>query len=92
MCCAHCSRPAPIIGSSTGGPEALKDVLTALPADFPGIVMVQHMPEAFTGKFAERLNSLCRIRVHEAKDGDCILPLFAPAAKKTQNPKTGCGS
>lgn len=69
------------IGSSTGGTEALKDVLTALPADFPGIVIVQHMPEAFTGKFAERLNSLCKIRVHEAKDGDRILPghaLLAP--------------
>jgi two-component system chemotaxis response regulator CheB len=69
------------IGSSTGGTEALKDVLSPLPADFPGIVMVQHMPEAFTRPFAERLNSLCRIHVSEAKDGDSILPghaLLAP--------------
>jgi two-component system chemotaxis response regulator CheB len=69
------------IGASTGGTEALKDVLCRLPADFPGIVMVQHMPEAFTRPFAERLNSLCRISVQEARDGDRILPghaLLAP--------------
>jgi two-component system chemotaxis response regulator CheB len=69
------------IGASTGGTEALKDLLSALPPDFPGIVMVQHMPEAFTRQFAERLNSLCRIDVKEAKDGDRILPghaLLAP--------------
>jgi two-component system chemotaxis response regulator CheB len=69
------------IGASTGGTEALKDLLTALPPDFPGIVIVQHMPEAFTRQFAERLNSLCRIHVKEAKDGDRVLPghaLLAP--------------
>src|SRR6201996_3568943 len=69
------------VGSSTGGTEALKDLLSPLPPDFPGMVMVQHMPEAFTRPFSERLNSLCRIRVQEAKDGDRILPghaLLAP--------------
>jgi len=69
------------IGASTGGTEALKDLLVPLPADFPGIVMVQHMPETFTHQFANRLDSLCRIRVMEAKDGDRILPghaLLAP--------------
>jgi two-component system chemotaxis response regulator CheB len=69
------------IGASTGGTEALKDLLSPLPADFPGIVIVQHMPEAFTRQFAERLDAACRIRVHEAKDGDRILPghaLLAP--------------
>jgi two-component system chemotaxis response regulator CheB len=69
------------IGASTGGTEALKDLLSPLPADFPGIVIVQHMPEAFTHQFAERLNSLCKIRVKEAQDGDRILPghaLLAP--------------
>ncbi|MGC2402305.1 MAG: chemotaxis response regulator protein-glutamate methylesterase [Acidobacteriaceae bacterium] len=69
------------IGSSTGGTEALKEVLSRLPADFPGIVMVQHMPEAYTRTFAERLNSLCRINVREARDGDTVLPghaLLAP--------------
>jgi two-component system chemotaxis response regulator CheB len=69
------------IGASTGGTEALRELLSPLPADFPGIVIVQHMPEAFTRQFAERLDSLCKIRVQEAKDGDRILPghaLLAP--------------
>jgi two-component system, chemotaxis family, protein-glutamate methylesterase/glutaminase len=69
------------IGASTGGTEALKDVLSPLHADFPGIVIVQHMPEAFTQQFAARLDSLCKIRVKEAQDGDRILPghaLLAP--------------
>ena len=69
------------IGASTGGTEALKELLMPLPADFPGIVIVQHMPEAFTRQFSERLDSLCRIRVKEAQDGDRILPghaLLAP--------------
>jgi two-component system chemotaxis response regulator CheB len=69
------------VGASTGGTEALKGLLSPLPADFPGIVIVQHMPEAFTHQFAERLNTLCKIRVREAQDGDRILPghaLLAP--------------
>lgn len=69
------------VGASTGGTEALKDLLSPLPADFPGIVIVQHMPEAYTRQFAGRLDSLCRISVHEAKDEDRILPghaLLAP--------------
>jgi two-component system chemotaxis response regulator CheB len=69
------------IGASTGGTEALKELLIPLPADFPGIVIVQHMPEAFTHQFADRLDSLCKIRVQEARDGDHILPghaLLAP--------------
>jgi two-component system chemotaxis response regulator CheB len=69
------------IGASTGGTEALKDLLSPLPADFPGIVIVQHMPEAFTHQFADRLDSICKIRVKEAQDGDHILPghaLLAP--------------
>lgn len=69
------------IGASTGGTEALKDVLTVLPADIPGIVIVQHMPANFTKSFAERLNGLCAFRVKEAEDGDSIVPgqaLLAP--------------
>jgi two-component system chemotaxis response regulator CheB len=69
------------IGASTGGTEALRELLEPLPPDAPGIVMVQHMPEKFTRSFADRLNSLCRIRVKEAQDGDRILPghaLLAP--------------
>jgi two-component system chemotaxis response regulator CheB len=68
------------IGASTGGTEALKELLLLLPAEFPGIVIVQHMPEAFTRQFAERLNSLCKIRVREAVDGDRILPGHALVA------------
>jgi two-component system chemotaxis response regulator CheB len=69
------------IGASTGGTEALYSVLTALPADSPGIVIVQHMPPGFTSSFAQRLDSACHIRVTEARDGDRILPghaLIAP--------------
>ncbi|MBN2704986.1 MAG: chemotaxis response regulator protein-glutamate methylesterase [Deltaproteobacteria bacterium] len=69
------------IGSSTGGTEALKAFLTRLPANAPGIVMVQHMPANFTRAFAERLNELCQIEVKEAEDGDVVRPgraLLAP--------------
>jgi two-component system chemotaxis response regulator CheB len=63
------------IGTSTGGPIALQKILTQLPADFPlPIIMVQHMPAAFTLAFANRLNSLCKISVKEAEDGDVLKP------------------
>ncbi|MCL4818735.1 MAG: chemotaxis response regulator protein-glutamate methylesterase [Vicinamibacteria bacterium] len=58
------------IGASTGGTEALREILEALPPDAPGVVVVQHMPEHFTRAFAQRLNGLCRIEVKEAVDGD----------------------
>lgn len=60
------------IGASTGGTEALTEVLTAMPPDAPGIVVVQHMPEYFTAAFARRLNDLCRIEVKEGADGDLV--------------------
>lgn len=60
------------MGASIGGTEALAEVLTALSADTPGIVIVQHMPEFFTTAFANRLNTLCRIEVKEGEDGDQI--------------------
>ena len=63
-----------VIGASTGGTEALCELLRELPTDCPPVLIVQHMPGAFTGKFAERLNLLCRIRVREAKDGDTLEP------------------
>ena len=69
------------VGSSTGGTEALKSFLTQLPANAPGIVIVQHMPANFTSAFAERLNDLCQIEVKEAEDGDVVRPgraLLAP--------------
>ncbi len=69
------------IGASTGGTEALKEVLTQFPANSPGIMIVQHMPANFTKSFAQRLDSLCQIRVKEAEDGDSVVPgtaLLAP--------------
>ena len=69
------------IGASTGGTESLREILMAVPADVPGIVIVQHMPEKFTAAFAHRLDSLCRITVKEAADGDAVLrgqALIAP--------------
>lgn len=61
------------VGASTGGTEALREVLTALPADSPGMVVVQHMPESFTRAFAKRLDSMCEVDVKEAEDGDSVL-------------------
>jgi two-component system chemotaxis response regulator CheB len=69
------------IGASTGGTEALRTLLEALPADAPGIVIVQHMPEAFTRAFASRLDGLCKISVKEAETNDTVLrgrALIAP--------------
>jgi len=73
-----CTRPADgsdtliAIGASTGGTEALLAILRALPADTPGIVVVQHMPEQFTRQFAARLDTLCAISVKEARSGDLV--------------------
>jgi len=62
------------IGASTGGTQAIEVLLQQMPADIPGMVVVQHMPEGFTRSFAQRLDSLCRISVKEAVDGDRVLP------------------
>lgn len=72
------------VGASTGGTEALRHLLEALPEDCPGLLVVQHMPEKFTASFAARLDQLCRIRVKEAEDGDSVLPgqaLIAPGSR-----------
>jgi two-component system chemotaxis response regulator CheB len=72
------------LGTSTGGTQALEEVLTALPRVTPGIVIVQHMPEKFTAAFAARLDSLCRIEVKEAEHNDRVLPgraLIAPGGR-----------
>lgn len=69
------------IGASTGGTEAIKEVLTRLPVGIPPILVVQHMPEHFTRAFAERLNTLCKFEVKEAEDGELASPgkvLIAP--------------
>ncbi len=75
------SRKLVAVGASTGGTEALREFLEPLPADFPPIVIVQHMPEKFTAQFAKRLDSYCKIGVKEAADGDRLLighALIAP--------------
>ncbi|WP_158119887.1 protein-glutamate methylesterase/protein-glutamine glutaminase [Vibrio metoecus] len=74
------------IGTSTGGPVALQKILTKLPANYPHpIVLIQHMPATFTAAFASRLNSLCKIEVKEAEDGDTLRPgvaYLAPGGKQ----------
>ncbi len=80
------------IGTSTGGTQALEQVLTCLPRVSPGIAIVQHMPEKFTAAFASRLNSLCQIEVREAKHGDRLLPglaLIAPGGKHMMLKRSG---
>jgi len=77
----HTTDKLVAIGASTGGTEALVHFLTALPANSPGMLVVQHMPAGFTRSFAGRLDSLCRVRVKEAQDGDRLLAghvLLAP--------------
>ena len=74
------------VGTSTGGTEALRVLLMALPLDAPGFVVVQHMPELFTAGFAERLNQICQVDVREARDGDRVRPgcvLIAPGNRHT---------
>jgi two-component system, chemotaxis family, protein-glutamate methylesterase/glutaminase len=80
------------IGASTGGTEAIKEILTRMPADSPGIVITQHMPAGFTTSFAARLNSICQIRVEEAVNGARILPghaYIAPGGKQFRVNRSG---
>ncbi len=72
------------LGASTGGTEALRSVLCALPKQSPGVIITQHMPAGFTRSFAERLNGMCELEVREAVDGDRVVPglaLLAPGNK-----------
>jgi len=81
-----------VVGASTGGVEALVELLTHMPMNAPGIVVVQHMPENFTKSFAERLDSLCRISVKEAEPNDVVSPgcaLIAPGGRHTLVKRTG---
>jgi two-component system chemotaxis response regulator CheB len=80
------------IGVSTGGTEALNDVLEILPVNCPGILIVQHMPQGFTAAFAKRLNGVCQIAVKEAEDGEPVLPdhaYIAPGARHMLLQRTG---
>ncbi len=81
-----------VIGASTGGTEALREVLQTMPLDSPGIVIVQHMPEHFTAAFARRLDSICAVSVKEAEDGDTVIrgrALIAPGNKHTMLKRSG---
>ncbi len=80
------------IGASTGGTEAIKEILTRLPADSPGIVITQHMPPGFTSSFAARLDGLCQINVQEAVNGGRVLPghaYIAPGGKQFRVNRSG---
>ena len=80
------------IGASTGGTEAIKEILMRMPADSPGIVITQHMPPGFTTSFAARLNTLCQITVQEAVNGARVLPghaYIAPGGKQFRVDKSG---
>ncbi|MBR5509190.1 MAG: chemotaxis response regulator protein-glutamate methylesterase [Lachnospiraceae bacterium] len=82
------------IGASTGGTEATLAILKQFPANMPGIVITQHMPEGFTSMYAQRLNNQCKIEVREAKSGDKIQPglaLLAPGGMQTRVVKMGSG-
>ncbi|NJD57758.1 MAG: chemotaxis response regulator protein-glutamate methylesterase [Nitrospirae bacterium] len=81
-----------VVGASTGGTEALRVFLEAMPLDAPGIVIVQHMPEHFTAAFARRLDSICRISVKEAEDNDTVIrgrALIAPGNRHTLLKRSG---
>ena len=81
-----------VIGASTGGTEAIKEILVRMPSDSPAIVITQHMPPGFTTSFAARLHSLCKITVSEARDGERILPghaYIAPGGKQFRIDRSG---
>ena len=81
-----------VVGTSTGGTEALRILLEQLPVDAPGIVAVQHMPEHFTRRFADRLDQLCHVTVKEAEDGDAVSSgrvLIAPGNRHTLLKRSG---
>jgi two-component system chemotaxis response regulator CheB len=73
------------IGASTGGTEAIKDVLLGLPADTPGVVIAQHIPKSFSTAFAARMNRVCQMTVYEAEDGQQVLPGHAYIAPGDQH-------
>ena len=88
----HTTEKVVVVGASTGGTEALRVFLEAMPLDAPGIVIVQHMPEHFTTAFAKRLDGLCRVTVKEAEDNDTIIrgrALIAPGNRHTLLKRSG---
>lgn len=92
MAMAATTEKVVAIGASTGGTEAVRVILEAMPLDSPGMVIVQHMPEHFTASFAKRLDSICRISVKEAETNDTIVrgrALIAPGNKHTLLKRSG---
>jgi len=86
------TRKVVAVGASTGGTEALREILESLAPDAPGLIIVQHMPEVFTAAFARRLNETCRIEVKEASDGDRIIEgraLIAPGNRHAEVHRDG---
>jgi two-component system chemotaxis response regulator CheB len=89
---AHNDSKIIAIGASTGGTEAIFEVVHAFPRDMPGVVIVQHMPPGFTKLYSQRLNNSCQMEVKEAEDGDAILPgrvLIAPGDRHMQVVRKG---
>jgi two-component system chemotaxis response regulator CheB len=89
---AQTTEKVVVIGASTGGTEALRVILEEMPLDAPGMVIVQHMPENFTAAMARRLDSLCRVSVKEAEDGDTVIrgrALIAPGNRHTLLKRSG---
>ncbi len=81
-----------VIGSSTGGTQAIESIIQALPSDAPGIAIVQHMPEHFTRMYSERLDGICAMNVREARDGDRLqrgVVLIAPGGRHIQLRRSG---
>ena len=89
---ARTTEQVAVVGASTGGTEALREFLEAMPQNGPGTVIVQHMPEYFTRAFASRLNGRCQMEIKEAADGDSVLrgrALIAPGNKHTLLKRSG---
>jgi len=88
----HTTEKVVVVGASTGGTEAIRELLQALPPGAPGLVIVQHMPERFTQAFAQRLDGICRISVREARHNDSVIPgqaLIAPGNRHTLLKRSG---
>ena len=91
---AACRDMVIAIGASTGGTEAILEVLRQFPENMPGVVITQHMPAGFTAMYAERLNRLCKMEVREAKSGDRLRPglaLLAPGGLQMKVVRMGSG-
>ncbi|MBF0442441.1 MAG: chemotaxis response regulator protein-glutamate methylesterase [Oligoflexales bacterium] len=88
----HCGNKIIAIGASTGGTDAIRQIITKLPKDTPGIVIVQHMPKGFTEMYARNLNEISKVEVMEGKSGDRVVPgraVIAPGGMQMELRKTG---